>query len=316
MCEVRWLECAFSPPKPAVGTNMTSTKQGQVWDMCCVQQRQKEVLVTTRGFDGGVYGYNTTTGELEWRMKCKLPGVKKEISPRGVTTDGRGNIYVCDDSNECIQLFSVDGVYNGSVMKEGKPSLGEPCRIRWCSRTSSMVVAHLTNKYYRISKIQGTADDVPGLLTKDTNMQIDLTEKQTRPLSPCASTSADNQTLISMDTVIVLESPIKETSAKPNTQQKDSPVAESATFNATVRPEKDKNSSKAHSKRHKGEPVGKSTLSETTTPDATNNDKEKGTSAQQRGSLPVYKGKAVMLSLFKICGRKEKDYATIYFRLF
>ena len=211
MCDVRWLECAFSPPKPAVCTNVTNTKQGQIWDMCCVQHRQKELLVTTRGFDGGVYGYNTTSGELEWRMKCKLPGVKKDISPRGVTTDGRGNIYVCDDSNECIQLFSVDGVYNGSIMKEGKPSLGEPCRIRWCYRTSSMVVAHIRNKHYRISKIQGTADDVPGLSAKDINVHVDLTGKKGPPELPQPSTSTDTHASTSTDTVIILDSPTKET---------------------------------------------------------------------------------------------------------
>ena len=181
---------------------MTSTKQGQVWDMCCVQHRQKQLLITTRGFDGGVYGYNTGTGELEWRMKCRLPGVQKEISPRGVTTDGRSNLYVCDDSNECIQLFSVDGVYNGAIMKDVKPSLGEPCRIRWCFRTSSMVVAHLTNGFCRISKIQGTAEGVPGLSTEDLHMQVDLTDNDPGGEPSQPSTSADS--------VILLDTPTKE----------------------------------------------------------------------------------------------------------
>ena len=171
--------------------------------MCCVQHRQKQLLITTRGFDGGVYGYNTGTGELEWRMKCKLPGVQKEISPRGVTTDGRSNLYVCDDSNECIQLFSVDGVYNGAILKDAKPSLGEPIRIRWCFRTSSMVVAHLTNEFCRISKIQGTAEGVPGMSTEDLTMQVDLTDNDPGGEPPQPSTST-------ADSVILLDTPTEE----------------------------------------------------------------------------------------------------------
>ena len=135
---VRWLDCNTSPPQPASGINVTHTQQIQVWDMCFVKHGDNELLITTRGKGGGVYGYNTGTNKLEWIVKGQLYGMKKNICAEAITTDECGHLFVCDTKNVCIQMFSLDGTYLGCALQAGEQDLGGPWRIRWCKGTSSL----------------------------------------------------------------------------------------------------------------------------------------------------------------------------------
>ena len=56
----------------------------------------------------------------------------------GVTTDGQGHLFVCDYGNQCIQKFSVDGVYKGALVTDRE--LGRPHQVAWCENTDSLVV--------------------------------------------------------------------------------------------------------------------------------------------------------------------------------
>ena len=71
----------------------------------------------------------------------QLPGLKNTFAPWGVTTDGCGSVFVCD------QMFSTSGRHVGCVF-DGSQGLGVPWRIRWCQTTSSLIVAHLKEKWY------------------------------------------------------------------------------------------------------------------------------------------------------------------------
>ena len=67
---------------------------------------------------------------------------------RGIAADEQGHLYVCDADNKCVQMFSLNGDYLGSVLRYGEQNLGIPNRICWCHKMSSLVVAH-QEKYGR-----------------------------------------------------------------------------------------------------------------------------------------------------------------------
>ena len=64
------------------------------------------------------------------------PGMDKEMEAQGVTTDGRGHLFVCDGNPG-----------------NGEAGLGEPSLIRWNQETSSLVVAHRLNWRWIISVV-------------------------------------------------------------------------------------------------------------------------------------------------------------------
>ena len=69
--------------------------------------------------------------------------MKEAMYPRGIATDGRQHLFVCDGNNNSIQLFSVaSGKYLGAMIVFDKPKVGNvrPLRCRWCENTSSLVV--------------------------------------------------------------------------------------------------------------------------------------------------------------------------------
>ena len=184
---VRWLDCSASPPKPASGKNTTSTQQIQVWDMCFVRGRgDKELLITTRGPEGGIYGYDTDTDKLDWIVKGTLPGVSKNVTADAVTTDGHGHLFVCDTSNACVHMLSVNGSYLGTPLKAGEQDFGGPWRIRWLENSSSLVVVHIKDLRHHISVVRVDGEVEKGQLDENvtrekTHAEKDLTKGHDKP---------------------------------------------------------------------------------------------------------------------------------------
>ena len=72
-------------------------------------------------------------------MIGKLRGMKEDMLAQGIATDGRGNLFVADKANWCIQMFSAsDSYYIGCLMKNVE-TFGCPHNIRWCENTSSLI---------------------------------------------------------------------------------------------------------------------------------------------------------------------------------
>ena len=146
---VRWLDCSSYPPSlNDVRTNIQIELAGNYFmqDMCFVTHGEKDLLVTTHNY-GGVHAYVAGTNELEWRVSNTggrhQPG---GINAVGITSNGRGQLFICDVANGCIQMFSTDGTFLGTVLKSGDQMLGNPLKIRWCNKTRSLLVAHNREK--------------------------------------------------------------------------------------------------------------------------------------------------------------------------
>lgn len=154
--EIRWLDGTLSGFSLATGRMLSPAKRQNISCLEFVYNGGKELVLITYGLPdeswGGIYAYNAKTSHLEWNAEGRLPGMNRVLKAQGLTTDDQGHLFVCDDNNECIQMFQVeDGRYMGAVIKEGEQGLGNPCRIRWYSRLSSFVIIHLKNGKWWIS---------------------------------------------------------------------------------------------------------------------------------------------------------------------
>ena len=97
----------------------------------------------------------------KWRPSCttwararwsgapwgRLAGMHQDTAAWSVAIDGRGHVFVSDITNMCVQVFSVDGVYIGAILKQGELGLGELLNICWFSNTASLVVSHTNSNY-------------------------------------------------------------------------------------------------------------------------------------------------------------------------
>ena len=140
-----------SEPKPTAGRSVIHTQQDGIYDMCCVKDGDKQLLVVAAGWDG-LHAYNMVTDRLEWSVEGKLPGMEKEMEVIGVTTDGRGHLFVADVDNG-IQMFSTVGRYFHKRCLIKDEDLGSPARIQYCDETSSMLAAFDKNSKWNLNVI-------------------------------------------------------------------------------------------------------------------------------------------------------------------
>ena len=156
--EIRWLDCSTATIKPADGVHVTKTQQRFIQDMCCVQVGDKTLVVATSGFGGAIYAYNTAQNAIEWTVEGRLPGMRTNMKPHGVTTDGQGHLFVCDSDNKCIQMFSMDGEFMGSVLKEETQGFDQLAAICWSWSSNSLILVHRKNLKCSISIIRDVAE--------------------------------------------------------------------------------------------------------------------------------------------------------------
>ena len=182
--EVRWLDCKVAPPKAASGTNITVTLQNNIWDMCCVKDGDKQLLITSHRYDG-VFAYNIKTDKWDWHATCKVPGAEK-VDIEAITSDGHSHLFVADELNKCVQIFSISsGQYLGHVLASESNNLVAKWRVRWSNAVSSLIVAKMKNSYYHLNVTNISAQiglpmkKIDGL-TKNTSVNV-LTNKKSGP---------------------------------------------------------------------------------------------------------------------------------------
>ena len=147
---VNLVDCSTIPPKTR--TMATLDHSHAIWDMCCIQEGNKQLLIIV---DGNVSAYDMEYGELEWNYN------EGEGYAQAVTTDGKGHLFVCDTAKKCIHMFSGAGEFIITIVQSTALGIGTPVKIDWSEEMSSLVVAH-TNDYdkYSISVI-----NISGLFT-------------------------------------------------------------------------------------------------------------------------------------------------------
>ena len=124
-----------------------------VYDMCHIEAANKSLLVTANGM-GGLTAYNTNTKKLVWSKEGKLPETEDIIDIRAITTDRLGHLFACDENNECIHVFCVDGKYIKTLLREEELGLGQLTHIRWSEGLFGLIIAHCKERTGWISLIK------------------------------------------------------------------------------------------------------------------------------------------------------------------
>ena len=144
---IRWFDFSEMKLKDKA---LPYVKEQFLADISYAHDEYGEFLISANGY-GGVFVYNTNTSQLQWFMKGRQPGMKRDLDVGGITSDGRGNLFVCDFANECIEMFSMlDGSYLGSLVIE-EQGLGSPRLARFCKEMSSLIVYYYGRS---ISKVE------------------------------------------------------------------------------------------------------------------------------------------------------------------
>ena len=113
-------------------------------DMCFIRNQCTEKLSMTFfvAQSREVSAWNQD-GRLLWSFSGAPTGMELEIQPCSITVNQEEQrLYVCDEANCCIQIISTDGVYQGSLVKNGEYGLGTPTLSKWYKDTSSLLVVH------------------------------------------------------------------------------------------------------------------------------------------------------------------------------
>ena len=88
----------------------------------------------------GIYA-QTLSGEPLWSVESVATGRQMyNMTCTSVTTDDKGHVFVCESNHNCVRVFSTGGEYIGCLLKEGELKIGSPQMIRWCKKTSSILL--------------------------------------------------------------------------------------------------------------------------------------------------------------------------------
>ena len=83
-----------------------------------------------------------------------MPLSEKHLDARGITADKHGRLFVGDEENKCIHIFSIDGKFITTLLREGEQGLGELYHICWSEQLSGLIVAHRKDNKTWISLVK------------------------------------------------------------------------------------------------------------------------------------------------------------------
>ena len=109
--------------------------------MCCAEFDGKSLLVVACS-DDGVKAYNLDKKKLVWSIRGKMPLSEKPLEAEGITADKHGRPFVHDEGNKCIHIFSIDGKFVTTLLREGEQGLGALGNICWSEELSGLIVVH------------------------------------------------------------------------------------------------------------------------------------------------------------------------------
>ena len=124
-----------------------------VYGICCAEFDGKSLLVMAC-IDLSVKAFNMDTKEIAWSIRGWIPLSKKHLDARGITADKHNRLFVGDEENKCIHIFSIDGKFVTTLLREGEQGLGELNNICWSEELSGLIVVHRKDDNTWISLIK------------------------------------------------------------------------------------------------------------------------------------------------------------------
>ena len=126
-----------------------------VTDMCFIRHKDIEDMIFFLAHYKAVSA-RKKDHRLLWSFSGAPTGMVRDIEPISITVDReKQKLYVSDSANECIQIISTDGVYQGSLVKYRESGLGRSELIRWHKQTESLLIVHEKDgaKYLSVVKL-------------------------------------------------------------------------------------------------------------------------------------------------------------------
>lgn len=133
-------------------------------DMCCVVDGTEQVIVVIVAENQEmpapgtsvpkIAAYDLQSKSFLWSVQGTLAGIEKKIKPCGITADETGTLFVCDEENDAIHMFSADGDYTGCLLKKGDSGVESPRLIKWCKEKSCLVIYHRNETQHFVSVLQ------------------------------------------------------------------------------------------------------------------------------------------------------------------
>lgn len=142
------LDCKMQPPGQT-----QKLKVGFVRNSCLVSHGKETLVVLFNKCS--LLAFCTDTGEEKWRVQAG-PDIQGYTlgTDDTLTTDGRGQVFLCCEQREWVKVFSANGEEKGIVLKGGDQGLGKHFLICWSEATDSLIVAHVKGEQCFISCVR------------------------------------------------------------------------------------------------------------------------------------------------------------------
>ena len=140
--KMKWLDCSKIPPRVIAASSL---HESWVKDTCVAKEENgnKKLVGPFIKLAHKIQAVNVQLDQIEWSFDESMRGMKEKLQPRGVTADDQGHVFVCDEANACIQLFSVsNGSYSGTLLKMGRKGRGMPRGIACCKNSKWLAVGY------------------------------------------------------------------------------------------------------------------------------------------------------------------------------
>ena len=153
---VKQLICDASRPKLA--TQNAMRLEHAVTDMCATER--DFIIVSGPISQRRLQVHSLGSKTLPYSVSTVVANMAKPMSPYAVTSTGRGHLFVYDENNHCIHIFNLNknDKYIGVLLNAGDFGLGEPTRLRWCQKMSSLIIVHKVNGKISISIIKSAVN--------------------------------------------------------------------------------------------------------------------------------------------------------------
>ena len=155
------LDCSTSSPVCVDMTNLI--KAGKVQEFCYLNG----ILVFVCEGCPGIYA-QTLSGESLWNFEQVVIGrYTYNMKCISVTMDDNGHVFVVDTNHDCIRLFTIDGEYRSCLVRKGQHSIKDMKMIRYCKKTSSVIIDHWESVYSDWRKTSHTLSHIIVLKVND-----------------------------------------------------------------------------------------------------------------------------------------------------
>ncbi len=110
------------------------------YDICAISNAADHLLVLAT--KAGLMAYSMKRKTFIWIVSGHLPGMDHSPHISSVCSDDADHVYAVDSNNSNVHMFTKEGIYVSTVVKEGDFGIGKPVMVSWLKDGKILVVLH------------------------------------------------------------------------------------------------------------------------------------------------------------------------------